>query len=170
MRKQILEQLQKINRPGMDKLIVYLQTDGFFEAPASSKYHLSCKGGLAKHSWNVFYLLTQKNKLFNLGLSEETMIICGLLHDLCKIDAYKEIGPNEYKYTNNFPIGHGEKSVILLQKYITLTEQEALMIRWHMSIYDLSDYHKRTYSSLIKSKPEVFAMYTADHEASVFLD
>lgn len=170
MKQKILEQLYKIKRPGAGLLIAYLNDNGYFEAPASAKYHLNCPSGLAKHSWNVFYLLSEKNKLFNLALTEESVIICGLLHDLCKIDAYKLVGPNDYKYTNNFPIGHGEKSVILLQQFITLTEQEMLMIRWHMSNFDLSDMNKQTYYNLIKAKPEVFAMYTADHEASLFLD
>lgn len=41
-----------------------------------------------------------------------------------------------YAYTNNFPVGHGEKSVILAMRFMKLTEEEMLAIRWHMGPYD----------------------------------
>lgn len=41
-----IELLQKTGRPGIENLIDYLKNSDFFEAPASTKYHLSCAGGL----------------------------------------------------------------------------------------------------------------------------
>ena len=39
---------------------------------------------------------------------------------------------------SDFPVGHGEKSVIvLLQSGLELTKEEILAIRWHMSAWDL---------------------------------
>lgn len=70
----------------------------------------------------------------------ETVAICGLLHDLCKIDAYRQEegqqGKTEYQLTKNFPAGHGEKSVILILQFMHLTQEEILAIRWHMGQYD----------------------------------
>ena len=53
----------------------------------------------------------------------------------CDIE-YKE--KPRWEYTNNFPIGHGEKSVIQIMRYIYLTEEEVLAIRWHMGAFDYS--------------------------------
>lgn len=71
----------------------------------------------------------------------ETIAICGLLHDLCKIDAYINIpvpkgAAEQYEATRNFPVGHGEKSVILILRFMNLTMEEILAIRWHMGQYD----------------------------------
>ena len=69
----------------------------------------------------------------------ETLAICGLLHDLCKIDAYKEApegASRRYEVTRHFPAGHGEKSVILILQFMHLTQEEILAIRWHMGQYD----------------------------------
>ena len=34
------------------------------------------------------------------------------------------------------PLGHGEKSVIILQSFIKLTRDEVYAIRWHMGAFD----------------------------------
>lgn len=39
-----------ITRPGADKLLAWLETTDFFEAPASTRFHLSRPGGLVEHS------------------------------------------------------------------------------------------------------------------------
>ena len=38
--------LCKVNRPGIDKLMGYIRGSDFYTAPASTKFHLSCEGGL----------------------------------------------------------------------------------------------------------------------------
>ena len=37
----------------MEVVIENLEELGFFEAPASTKFHLNVEGGLMEHSWNV---------------------------------------------------------------------------------------------------------------------
>lgn len=133
-----------IKRKGADKLLDYLEnkTD-FFEAPASTKYHNSYVGGLVEHSINVFNALSKKA----LDKSLETIAICGLLHDICKANFYKKDyrnvkEDNQWKrvpcfvVADQFPFGHGEKSVYLINKYMQLTPDEALSIRWHMGGFD----------------------------------
>ena len=133
-----------INRPGAADLLQWMDANGFFEAPASKRHHGAEPGGLAQHSINVCRRLIQMNaeeerRQQSLNYDLETLAICGLLHDLCKIDAYRKVGfegINEYQLTKNFPAGHGEKSVILILQFMHLTQEEILAIRWHMGQYD----------------------------------
>lgn len=140
-----------INRSGAAELLVFMTEHGFFEAPASRGHHGAFPGGLAAHSVNVFERLawlaaeeTKNGSEFDL----EKLAVVGLLHDICKMGAYEltekwrkdENGKWQqvkcYRHTNDFPIGHGEKSVILILRFMELTEEEMLAIRWHMGPYD----------------------------------
>ena len=133
-----------IKRPGAVDLLQWMDANGFFEAPASKRHHGAEPGGLAQHSINVCRRLIQMNaeeerRQQSLNYDLETLAICGLLHDLCKIDAYRKAefeGITEYRLTKNFPAGHGEKSVILILQFMHLTQEEILAIRWHMGQYD----------------------------------
>ncbi len=133
-----------IERPGAADLLQWMGANGFFEAPASKRHHGAKPGGLAEHSINVFRRLLRLNteeekRQQSPQYDLETVAICGLLHDLCKIDAYKKAefeGITEYQFTKNFPAGHGEKSVILILQFMHLTQEEILAIRWHMGQYD----------------------------------
>lgn len=43
-----------VKRDGIDKLMEYVRKSDFYTAPASSKFHLACEGGLLQHSLNVY--------------------------------------------------------------------------------------------------------------------
>jgi len=173
-KENILIQLNKTKRPGMDKLISFLDNSDYFTAPASTKYHGSYKGGLADHSWHVFELLKEKNERYKIGLAFDTIIICGLLHDVCKINHYVPYGAN-YKVNDISPTGgHGEKSVFILQRFIELSDEEVAMIRWHMGMFDPSvqvDYpHGFAFRAACKKWPGVPALISADYEATSFVE
>ena len=82
----------------------------------------------------------------------DSVIIASLLHDVCKSDIYQpttkrkknamgvwEDVPGYNVSYKNFPMGHGEKSVILLLcSGLELTDPEMLAIRWHMAAWDLA--------------------------------
>jgi HD superfamily phosphohydrolase YqeK len=84
-------------------------------------------------------------------LPEDSVAIATLLHDICKADIYVEATKKrqntfgrweEYRGYNvdysNFPLGHGEKSVIILLRLgLDLTDAEIAAIRWHMTAWDL---------------------------------
>lgn len=151
---------ENIKRPGAADLLAWLEGTDFFEAPASTKYHGAHRCGLLIHSLNVYHRLREITARdivghpvegeFNLeDKLEETVAILGLLHDVCKADVYQketrrrrnpDSGAWEdytaYVFKDPFPLGHGEKSVYQISKYITLTDEEALAIRWHMGAYD----------------------------------
>lgn len=140
---------ENIKREGLENLISWLVTTDFFEAPASSKFHLAEAGGLCKHSINVY------KRMLNLATAEygeenvnrETIAICGLFHDICKCCFYKTEYRNVkengewvqkpyYAVDDMLPYGHGEKSVYIINGYMRLTREEALAINWHMGGFD----------------------------------
>ena len=138
---------QHVTRPGAEKLLDWLHTTDFFQAPASTRFHGACAQGLVMHSLNVYHTLM--DRYFEEGDSEESMAICGLLHDLCKANYYKtgtrnvkneETGQWEkvptFTVEDAFPYGHGEKSVFLIERFIRLRPAEAVAIRWHMGGFD----------------------------------
>lgn len=172
IQSEIIEALKIVTRPGMDELMRFLSGSDYFQAPASTKYHGSYKGGLAVHSMDVARLFKQKNEQFKMGLSDESVLICSLLHDVCKVNYYV-IGPRGYTVRDEFPIGHGEKSVIVIQRYIKLTDEEAAIIRWHMNAWDASlhsDYPNGfAFRAAVEKWPAIVALYTADYEATTFV-
>lgn len=144
-----------INRPGADKLLAWLEEAGFFTAPASTKYHGAYAGGLVEHTNHVYRRLVrladEEDKRQGRTYPEytvDTIAVAALLHDVCKVDAYKAEKKNQkqkdgswkeievYGYTNSLPLGHGEKSIIQIMRYMQLTEEEMLAIRWHMGAFD----------------------------------
>lgn len=141
-----------IKRKGSEELLEYLKKSDFFTAPASTRFHLACEGGLVEHSVNVYLRL---KSLLDLEYgekrpeiySDETVAICGLLHDVCKIGVYavsyrnvKENGIWKevpfYTTDEQLPYGHGEKSVYIINGFLRLTREEALAINWHMGSFD----------------------------------
>lgn len=89
MKDQILEELHRIDRAGMDELIEFLERSDYFTAPASCNHHLAREGGLAEHSWNVFQAYITVNDFYGAEVDYQTMVIESLLHDLCKVNTYK---------------------------------------------------------------------------------
>ncbi len=141
-----------VTRAGAEELKKYLLSSDFFTAPASSRFHSAFEGGLCDHSVRTYYRLLNNVKLeygenFNSVISNESIAITALLHDLCKIDFYKidyrnvkENGEWVKKpyYTKEelMPYGHGEKSVYIINGFIKLTREEAMAINWHMGGFD----------------------------------
>ena len=136
-------------RFNVDNLIKYLEKEtDFFLAPASTKYHCNYEGGLLQHSLNVFDTLFNLKELYYENCDLSTIAIVGLFHDLCKANFYSTENKNVktqfgwstqkvYIVDDQLPLGHGEKSIImLLNQGIKLTEEEMLAIRWHMSGFD----------------------------------
>lgn len=138
---------REVHRPGAEKLLDWLFTTDFFRAPASTKFHGACEQGLVMHSINVYHALM--DRFFEEGDNAESMAICGLLHDLCKTNYYKPGTRNVknevtgqwekvhiFQVEDQFPYGHGEKSVYLIERFIRLKPAEAVAIRWHMGGFD----------------------------------
>ena len=183
MKERYLELLKTVKREGMEELIKYLENSDFFTAPASTKFHGDYEGGLLEHSLKVYDILCEKlkNPGIDINVSEDTIKIVALLHDICKTNFYKidyrnaknALGVWEkvpyYTIEDTIPYGHGEKSVMMITEYIKLTGEEKYAIRWHMGFSE----PKEVYTSLglaIKKYPLVLLVHEADLEATYFFD
>lgn len=81
----------EIHRPGADKLLQWLETTDFFTAPASICFHLAREGGLAEHSLHVYQRLAELcMRESGVQIDPESVAICGLLHDVCKVNVYQQ--------------------------------------------------------------------------------
>lgn len=194
IRDEIIRLLVSTQREGIEKVIKTIDTLGFFEAPASTKFHLSYAGGLAEHSLNVCKVaLMLRRQMIEMkaelegSLPESSVIIATLLHDVCKADIYKEAIKKrqnaagrweEYMgydvdYTN-FPLGHGEKSVIMLLRMgLNLTDEEIMAIRWHMNAWDLpfqSPEAKGNYNAAKGKSPLCSLVQAADNLSASMLE
>lgn len=141
-----------ITREGSKELLNFLEKTDFFVAPASTQFHSNCEGGLSSHSVNVYKRFKNMIKLefgdnYTDRVTDETIAICGLLHDLCKVDTFKPDFRNKkidgnwvqipcYTVEDNLPYGHGEKSVYIISGFMKLTREEAMIINWHMGGFD----------------------------------
>ena len=138
----------KVTREGSAAFLEWLSKTDFFTAPASTKFHCACPCGLVQHSVSVYRTMVER--YFDPETdSEESFAICGLLHDVCKAQFYKEGTRNvkneqtgawekkpSYMIEDSFPYGHGEKSVFLIERFLRLKTSEAIAIRWHMGGFD----------------------------------
>lgn len=139
---------EKIQIDGIYNLMDYLENDtDFFTAPASSRFHSNHEGGLVEHSLYVYENLCKADLP---GYSEKTIALVSLFHDICKANYYVKDTRNVknafgqwekvpyYRKADieTLPMGHGEKSVYILMKYIDISDEEALAINWHMGGFD----------------------------------
>ena len=177
-----------IKREGSQELLEFLLSSksDFFDAPCSTKYHLSREGGLVEHSINVYeclkaYLERKRVKeLYNLDYNDESIAIVALLHDLCKVNVYKKTTRNikdesgkwiqipSYDFQDDLPYGHGEKSVYIISGFMRLSRDEAFAIRYHMGFSDTENV--RNVGEAFSKFPLAFALSTADMEATFFIE
>lgn len=143
----------------IEGLVAKLSRSDFFTAPASTKYHMSERGGLCEHSLNVYDNLVMLNEKFELGYTQDNLLIVGLLHDISKMNYYEETIINKKVYSENgkkfdelgkydwvsekgyktrdtkdrFLYGnHEETSEYMVRSYIPLTPEESVAILNHM--------------------------------------
>ena len=184
MKEEFRELLLGIDREGMDKLVEFIDTKtDFYKAPASTRYHGDYEGGLLEHSMKVYEILVQKvkNSVIPIEISDDSLKIIALLHDICKVNFYKvdyrnaknELGVWEkvpyYTIEDTIPYGHGEKSVMMITEYIKLTVEEKYAIRWHMGFTEPKEQYS-TISAAYKKYPIALLMHEADLEATYFFD
>jgi hypothetical protein len=125
----------------------------------------------------ILEILSEK---LNIKIPAESIIICGLLHDLCKANFYIKETRNRkvdgkwesyetYTIQDSEPLGHGDKSIILLSKFIKLTDFELYSIKWHMGIpTDQGD--KYSYSTALEKFPNIILLQSADSISSAIFE
>jgi len=183
--------LSSTGRSGIDGVIKFLKETDFYRAPASSKYHSNYDSGLLDHSLIVYSLLCDLKEMVEKidpaavsNISDDKIIICSLLHDVCKTCFYKKaikwkknldstwMQYEGYDVEDTFPIGHGEKSVIMLQNIgLTLYPDEMLAIRYHMGFWgDSSNDVKMSQQNATKMYSIVPLLQMADFTASTIIE
>jgi len=123
--------LRSTKREGIDDLIKYLESTDFFFARASSRFHGAHVGGLLHHSLLVYDLFSEFIRKFRLNISDDSIIISALLHDVCKIGLYINGSCNRSVFLQ----GHGTRSLELIRKHIVLNSIEEYLIRYHMGFW-----------------------------------
>ena len=181
MKEEFINLLRSTNREGIEEVIQFLEKSDFYKAPASTRFHGSCEGGLLEQSMKVYEMLKHKvkNSVLDLNVSDDTLIIIALLHDICKVNFYKvdyrnaknERGEWEkvpyYTVDDTIPYGHGEKSVMMITEYMKLTVEEKYCIRWHMGFTEPKEAYN-TLGQAFKKFPLALILHEADLEATYF--
>lgn len=178
--EEFKKELNSTKRKGVDALLVYLETTDAKTCPASTKFHLCVEGGYIQHSLNVLKFARLANKEMECEIADEQLIVGALLHDLCKVNYYikGEEWDKEYKEKTNqwrkkevwkisddVPLGHGEKSVIVALPYMDLQPDEMAAIRWHMLKWDVGEANFRTMSEAMDKFTLVKVIAIADQMA-----
>jgi 23S rRNA maturation-related 3'-5' exoribonuclease YhaM len=171
--------LYSTKRPGIEIVIDHLHRkdcrnkhDIFYNAPASVKYHNNSYGGLAQHSLDVYReakstyeKLVKSGEKLSFGM--DSVILCSLLHDVCKMDEYVMNYNGHPDHTKHYNHGnpHGLKSDRCLRRWhLELTDEERKAIIWHMGDHAddaMAEYHT-TYNAVVASSPLVELIHNAD--------
>ncbi|MDD5902939.1 MAG: HD domain-containing protein [Oscillospiraceae bacterium] len=179
--------LSSVVRDGIADLLRFIEKSDFYTAPASTRFHGAFEGGLLEHSIQVYNCLMKKKHIEGTvwhdvlsDVSDESIAISALLHDLCKTYFYsvemrnKKVDGNwiqvpSYRVEDKIPYGHGEKSVMMIEEYIKLKPVERYAIRWHMGPYS-GERDWSTLASAMDKYPLVMALFEADMEASHLIE
>lgn len=159
---KVYEEIDKLlldtKREGIEDLVSYLNDIGFYDAPASTRFHGAETGALAKHSLNVM------NCARTLAIAwmgkkwyqehQDSITICALLHDLGKAGQFgkplyienilksgKASDAQPFKTNDDLKtLPHEIVSVVEATKFIDLTEDEQRAIAWHNGLYGIFKY------------------------------
>ena len=192
--KRLFEICKANGVDGIDNLFDYMSNrSDFFDAPASTRFHGNYDGALAIHELNVIALFLKKNQEYELGLTDTQCIIAAGGHDLCKCNFYGKTFKNTkvyyegapkhdaggdfdwkqavgYTCEDKYPLGHGNKSLFILMKYIPVDATVAMLITWHMGQWANTGDNSYGYNNACDWNPAVCAMHTADAEASTLFE
>ena len=131
-REKILILLRSTGRGGVESVIDYLNSSGFFLVPSSRWRHHCWRGGLAHHSLGVCNIALSLNN----DLPQASVILCSLLHDICKAGKLRYDSDGILHDRRTYIRGHGRRSVKLLEMLgLELNDDERRAIRWHMGGY-----------------------------------
>lgn len=149
--------MQETGDRGIDyarRCINWLRNGDFYTAPASTRFHEAEPGGLLKHTLkvvNAIYQISVVESFSEVKLHEAVLV--ALAHDWCKIGTYEMYMrnvkddatgvwnkvPSYKKVESPIPFGHGTSSMYTVQKFVHLTMEQSLAIRWHMGRWYVSD-------------------------------
>jgi hypothetical protein len=159
------------------RCLEWLHNTDFYTAPASTQYHDSVDGGLVTHSINVYNKMVELIEIESFSCVDKAdALITALVHDWCKIGLYERFMRNvknedtgawekvtAFRHTNTqIPLGHGTTSMFMAGKFFKLSTEQALAIRWHMGVYQVSDPEKPDLFRANERYPMVYLLQFAD--------
>ncbi len=199
--------LAQVEREGMPQLMEYIREGSdFYTAPASTRFHLSVGGGLLQHSLNVYTCLQRKAQEDTLwrgilaAAGKEALIICPLLHDLCKTHFYsieqrnqKTYDPEKVKAAERWQVKRDSGGAFIWEQasYYTVDdrvpyghgEKSVMMIEQFMRLTGPERFAIRWHMGFSEPKelhrqlsqamgryPLILALHEADQEASTLLE
>lgn len=167
MKQRIERLLRSTDREGIEDLLEYMDANGYYSAPCSTKYHLCVAGGLAEHSYNVWCAMALLKNAFANSLPKnigtDSLIIVTLLHDLGKMGNFdkplytdnvlksgKVSEAEPFKHNPDaLNIPHSINSVLIASNFIKLTEEETHAIIYHNGKYDKLGYELKDETPLM---------------------
>lgn len=155
LKEEFIGLINSIERKGFKKeeLLQKLETSDFYTAPASTKYHNCFEGGLLDHSLNVYYNLKSLVERKNLQdkISEDSIKIVSLLHDMAKINFYKIYYKNEKRYseTGTKRDEGGRFDWVATKAYAVIDDDERFLFGNHEQT---SEYMMRTFVPLTRAE------------------
>lgn len=173
--ENVINMLSGIKRDGMSDLIEYLKESDFFTAPASTRYHRCYEGGLCEHSLNVTSIFSERNRVTGKIIDSDSVILCGVLHDLCKVGLYY-IDDGKYKYFTDHPAekSHARLSIEIIENFIELKSIEKEIILYHMFLFGcygrVVEYTPEQLHAAISRNPLVQIFAACDMEESRWID
>lgn len=163
-RYDALKQKVSVRHSEFLRFIDFLEREtSWLTSPASTRYHLNVEGGLLLHSVGVAETALRLRYLLAPDLSEESVVITALFHDVGKVgysskpfylpnDNLWEVRNRGITYKVNPDITEMNSAVrglCLVSRYIPLTEEEAQAIVAHDGLYPMNggvanlEYHHR---------------------------
>lgn len=142
----IINLLRSTGRENIERVISWMESRGFFDSPASVTKHNNFRGGLAKHSLEVYYEAMKLNE--EQDLPRSSVILCSILHDICKADQYEIVKDQPVRIQDKYDLGHGKRSMYILKRgcQLPLNYDEEMAIWWHMGEHEQSkDDNKKEY-------------------------
>jgi hypothetical protein len=164
-----ISELLASERKGIENLVDFMNSNDYFDAPASKGHHHNYENGLLIHSYDVHINFTVNLSKFGFDPSRINPAIVAYGHDICKHKQYQfQYGNIAY---NNVELdkGHGKYSVEILEKFIKLTYAEKAIIQFHMGDFYTSElntehgeYPRKLLSATLGVHPELLTFIYAD--------
>jgi hypothetical protein len=163
----------------IEPIAKHFEEIGFFDSPASTKYHGSYFGGLIKHVQKVVEIFQKLKDVMNWKYDTAQIYQLALFHDIGKcLDGHYELNflkttkeLSKVKTFNFIPmlnIGHPNASIYLIAQWglaAYFSDDEIQAIRYHMNTFNTVE-HIWFWDQLIASNPLVLDFQLADYLAS----
>jgi len=149
-RYEALKQKVAVRQVEFRKFIGFLEGEtSWLTSPASTRYHMNAEGGMLMHSVGVAETALRLRYLLAPDLSEESVVITALFHDVGKVghpgkpcylpnDNLWEVRNRGRAYKVNpeiIAMNSAVRGLCLVSRFIPLCEEEAQAIAAHDGLY-----------------------------------